>query len=160
MKDFSSLIKLAFLKNFSNCPICNTVTVYFAFVLKACLRLLFRSFGPARKYAINIRRDASQRQQLIFFAGLRALFVWLHVLCCLSGLGGSPIADVALHSMRSTALARHDQPVNNTRSVLHFWFVKKFHKNATIHFNCGNFHEMLPDFLVFLKFYSYVLPET
>ena len=44
-------------------------------------------------------------------------------------------------------------------TVLHFWIVKKFCKNANLHFISGNFHEVLPDFFVFLKFYSNGLTE-
>ena len=43
--------------------------------------------------------------------------------------------------------------------MLHVWIVEKFQKNATLLLYCGNFHEVLPDFLVFLKFYSNVLTE-
>ena len=41
-----------------------------------------------------------------------------------------------------------------------FWILKKFHKNAILHYKSGNFHEVLPDILVFLKIYSNVPTET
>ena len=39
-------------------------------------------------------------------------------------------------------------------TVLQFWIVKKLSKNAILHYISGNFHEVLPDVSVFLKFYS------
>ena len=45
-------------------------------------------------------------------------------------------------------------------TVLQFWIVKKLSKNAILHYISGNFHEVLPDFLVFLKFYSNGMTET
>ena len=43
-------------------------------------------------------------------------------------------------------------------AVLHFWIKKSFTKKPFT-LQSGNFHEVLPDILVFLKFYSNVLTE-
>ena len=45
-------------------------------------------------------------------------------------------------------------------TVLQFWIYKKFLKNAILHLQSGNFRVVLPDILVFLKFYTNVPMET
>ena len=63
--------------------------------------------------------------------------------------------DRARHRRQDTARPT----VNNTRSVLQTWFSKVSEK-CHFELTSGNFHEVLPDFLVFWKFYSNGVTET
>ena len=54
-------------------------------------------------------------------------------------------------------LPRHDQQQQNSVALLD---CRKVSEKCHLHLISGNFHVVLPDFLVFLKFYSNVLTET